>query len=205
MIRALILASLLLLLPHSAKAQDDLLAGSAVKVISNLETDAHGSGVVIEGGLVITAAHVLRDKWTLYVLTDNAEDPQLARVILYDYRADLAVLELEAPEGIAASPLDCRQARMGEPVSTVGNPGPLTFVSAWGRVSGAVRSFDRWSAVYVVDLTVVGGNSGGGVLDENGAIIGIVVGVMQTGIGGVVPISLVVPSPLLCRLLGRTE
>jgi S1-C subfamily serine protease len=55
-----------------------------------------------------------------------------------------------------------------------------------------------------VDLTVAGGNSGGPVLDADGAVIGIIVGVMQTGIGGVVPISLAVPSTVICSLLGRT-
>jgi S1-C subfamily serine protease len=204
-IRSLLLAFLLLLLPPPANAQDAPLAGSAVKIISNLENDAHGSGVVLDGGLVVTAAHVLNGKWSLYVLTDrDGAQPLLAKVILFDLRSDLAVLELESAEGIATSPLDCRPAVIGEPIRTTGNPGPLAFVTSWGRVAGAVRRFDRWSSVYVVDLTVAGGNSGGPVLDADGAVIGIIVGVMQTGIGGVVPISLAVPSTVICSLLGRT-
>lgn len=71
MIRALALASLLLLLPHSAKAQDDplgLLAGPAVRITS---PGSVGSGVFVGGRIIVTAAHLITDLTTAKTITTD--------------------------------------------------------------------------------------------------------------------------------------
>lgn len=177
------------------------LPTSIVKVLVG---QGHGSGVHIGGGYVLTAAHVTQGKEVKLRLTDGSE---IAAEVLWENKTyDVALLRTEAK--LAASPLACRTAAVGERLTAHGNPLSFEFVSADGKVSGAAREFGHWKRVLPVDMTIVMGMSGGGVMDAHGNVVGISVGVMVASLMGFPSLTgfgAVVPSSVICNLMGKPQ
>lgn len=177
------------------------LPGSVVKLMI---AEGHGSGVHIGGGYVLTAAHVVGDEKELKLKTDTGGEGT-AEVIWSSKVYDVALVHTENP--LARSFISCRNTPNGTPVEARGNPADQEFVSTWGKIGGQKAIGESpWRIVEVVSMTIVPGMSGGGLFDENGSLIGILVGVMArssligmnlTGIGYVVPMQ------AICGMLGR--
>lgn len=175
------------------------LPGSTVKIVMDV---SHGSGVHIGNGYIVTAAHVVGDKTPRIKLDDGSEQDA---VVMWTNKAhDIALLRTASTMG--ASALDCRVAANGEHVTAKGNPTVLEFVSSAGRIAGAEREFGPWARVLPVDMTIVMGMSGGGVFDQRGNLVGIVVGVLVAPVGFAASLTgfgAVVPSAAVCELLAR--
>lgn len=170
------LALLVACLSYTATAPAPL-PSAIVKVLVG---QGHGSGVHIGNGYVLTAAHVTQGKSVKLKLTDGTE---VAAETLWENRAyDIALLRTEARMDVA--PLVCRTAATGEHLTAYGNPMVLEFVSADGKVAGGVREFGPWKSVLPVDMTIVMGMSGGAVLDRQGNVAGIAVGVLLGNLMG---------------------
>lgn len=184
--------------PASAVPQ---LAASTVKVVN---TKGHGSGVHIGGGYIITAAHVVGDEQS-FTLNATVGAPRKADLLWVNKAYDIALLRTSAA-GLGVSPLDCRFIPAGSPVTAMGNPAQVEFVTTYGKIAGAPRQYGPWKSVYVTDMTTVMGQSGGPAFDEAGNVIGITVGVMGAQIGlfpTLVGFGFVVPSESVCELMGR--
>ena len=145
---------------------------------------------VVEGATTITLTFADGSKLTG---TITAEDPA----------TDIAVITRRRP----AAPRPARGARqpralpIGSDAYIVGNPFGLYGSMSAGVVSGLDRSFRRRdtdqviSGLIQVDAAVNPGNSGGPLLDANGAVVGIVTALINPtqqdvfiGIGLAVPI-----------------
>lgn len=192
---ALIAGGLYSTLPAAAP-----LPGSTVKIVMG---QGHGSGVHIGNGYIVTAAHVVGDKVPTIKADDGTEQP--ATVLWTNKAHDIALLRTDAT--MAVSPLDCRVAGYGEAVTAKGNPGPLEFITATGRVAGVEREFGPWARVLPVDMTIVMGMSGGPVLASDGRVVGISVGVLLAQVGfspSLTGFGAIVPSAVVCDLMGRT-
>jgi serine protease Do len=175
----------------------------AVKIVTNERTGAHGSGVYIGGGLVVTAAHVVDEFETIEVVT-NRNETSPAVVTMVDWRNDIAVLRLRETPSLAEAQLSCAPSPIGMTVSAIGNPMEQDFATANGRIAGEALPFGVWASVMLLRLTVAPGDSGGPVLDRDGNVVGIVVG--QIGEYGVVSqLALAVPSIVPCQLLDRSS
>ena len=99
-------------------------------------------------------------------------------------------------------------ASVGDYVTAIGNPLGIEFISSYGRVAGEPREFlPNWKSAFVTDLTVIMGNSGGAMFSADGKVIGIVVGAplapLQSGGNTYIGFSFVVPSSVVCTLMGR--
>lgn len=178
-------------------------AGSTLKVV--MAGGGHGSGVHIGDRFVLTAAHVLGGAETTTLKADDGSVRDAA-VLWVNKKFDVALLRYERDENIASSPLVCRQSYVGELLKATGNPGTLEFVSTEGKVSGLPREVGPWAAVMVFDGTIVPGMSGGPLLDRYGNVVGLTVGLMAVPLGfssAPMPISYIVPSPVVCDLLAR--
>jgi S1-C subfamily serine protease len=169
------------------------------------DTDGMGSGVHIGKGFIVTAAHVVKGQTEVTIKTHVGQEAKAA-VLWASSQYDVALLRTEA--SIPAADLDCRTAQVGSTVVAIGNPLGMDFISSYGKIAGEPREFaDTWKSVFVTDLTVIMGNSGGGVFSEDGQLVGIVVGVL--GVPGAnesksyLGLSTVVPSSVVCRLMGR--
>lgn len=165
----------------------------------------HGSGVHIGGGFILTASHVAGDAKTVKVKTKGGE-LRIADVLWVNKEYDIALLR--APQQrLASAKLDCRTAKEGETIVATGNPMAIEFVSSFGKIAGEPRETGPWKSVFITDITTVQGQSGGGVFDSNGNLIGITVGVMGARMGmfpSLVGFGFVVPSSEVCGLLARS-
>lgn len=148
-------------------------------VVTILTRPGVGSGVVYnDDGVIVTNAHVVGEKARVEVaLADGTRLP--AEVLATDEITDLAVLQVER-EGLR--PADFRRdlPRPGELVLAMGSPLGFANSVTIGVVSGLSREIPGSAAVTrsLVDLiqtdaAISPGNSGGALIDADGAVIGI--------------------------------
>lgn len=163
----------------------------------------HGSGVHIGNGYILTAEHVA-SKGEVTIKSD-AGDIRPGTVLWSNADYDIALIRAK-PDRLGVADLNCADLAPGQAVIAFGNPTELEFISTNGRVAGTVRSVGEWKVVFPVDMTILPGMSGGPVLDTNGRVAGINVGVLTAPIGfasSFTGIGVAVPSSVVCELLAR--
>lgn len=144
-----------------------------------------GTGFAIADGVVATAAHLTGGSVLLVTRCDGRE-VEAAEVLRSD-RADVALLTIDAAPMLTA-PLAPTDPPAGVSVVVPGFPngGPLTMVR--GVVAGYLDIGD--GPMLLVDPTPVPGQSGSPVLDRQGQVVGLLVGVEEiSGHGLAVPVS----------------
>src|SRR5690606_29556210 len=151
-----------------------------------------GSGFLIEGGRIVTNAHVveggqphLRTGVVALPLSIDRLDPDV----------DLAVLRADAP--IEARPLRLAAAEpdIGTTVFVLGNPRGLERTISEGLLSGRRRLEGR--ELLQMTAAISPGSSGGPVVDAAGQVVGITVGSFTKGQS----LNFAVPVSALRRLL----
>lgn len=180
----------------------DALALSTVKVLVG---EGHGSGVHTGNRYIITAAHVVGQAETVKVKTSRGDEAE-ADVLWINKAHDIALLRARSLPSVSVSRIDCASIGVGQHIEAVGNPGPLEFIHAFGRVSSGIEKRGPWAQAYIVSMTVAGGMSGGPAFDAHGKVVGIVVGVALTQIGfmpSALAFAYVVPSKTVCNLIMR--
>lgn len=174
------------------------------------DKSGHGSGIHIGNGYILSAAHVVEtNKSMTAVLSDKSTLD--ATVLWANAVYDIALLRVDNPDRLESAPLSCAANYPGQHIRAFGNPLDLTFVWSSGEVVGDAREAAPWASAVPIDGTVVFGQSGGGVLDDNGNVVGITVGVMtapvETGYHevstSVTGFGFVVPASVVCTLLAR--
>ena len=166
-------------------------------------TGGAGSGVILsEDGYIVTNAHVILDENmqnpadAVTVRLTNGEEYE-AKVIAYDTDEDIAVLKIEA-EGLTAAHIgDSDSLAVGEEILVVGNPlGELGGSVSNGIVSATEREIQVGSVMMTLVQTnaaVNPGNSGGGMFNLKGELVGIVnaksSGTGIEGIGFAIPVN----------------
>lgn len=185
-----------------ASKKRDALALSKVKVLVG---EGHGSGVHTGNRYIVTAAHVVGQAATVKVKTSRGGEAD-ADVLWVNKAHDIALLRAQSLPEVDVSRLACGNPSVGQPVSAVGNPGPLEFITAYGRVSSLLKHGNPWADFYIVSMAIAPGMSGGPVFNEQGQVIGLVVGVAMMSIGWAgapVGFGYVTPSSAVCRMLAR--
>jgi len=163
-----------------------------------------GSGVVIDDqGDILTSLHVVSDAIDIQLTFADGTQSD-AQVLVKQPEDDIAVLRpSQLPELLVPAILGNPHAmRIGDEVYAVGNPLGLYGSMSAGVVSGLDRSFQpsisgrQLRGLIQVDAAVNPGNSGGPLLNREGEVIGIVVGLVNPteqdvfiGIGFAVPIN----------------
>jgi S1-C subfamily serine protease len=145
-----------------------------------------GTGWVLdESGVVVTNYHVVASS-TAITVTDPATGTSYEAAVLgRDASADVAVLQLADASDLTPVTLDDDEdPAVGDDVTAVGNPGGQGFLSA---SSGDVVALDQsitttdpaggsahpLEGLIETDAYVVGGFSGGVLLDDEGEVVGI--------------------------------
>ena len=159
-------------------------------------THAVGSGLVIDSkGHVLTNNHVVEGASVIEVLFAKSKRKVRAQVIGVDVKTDLALLQIQLPQGVIPLDLgDSDTLRVGDLVLAIGNPFGYAhtvtsgIISAKGRVIGA-GAYDDFLQT---DAAIHPGNSGGPLIDIRGRVIGINTAVSAEGpnIGFAIPINL---------------
>lgn len=138
--------------------------------------DGSGTGfVALSGGIILTAAHVVRDyKQAEVVTTDGRRIP--AEVIKADPALDLAVLRAADRRLPPVRWADTNAIVLGEPVRIVGFPGNRTGVTVTGGVlANRVPPSPTQREELITDSDADHGNSGGPLLTACGEVLGVVV------------------------------
>ena len=144
-----------------------------------------GSGVVFTSdGYVITNAHVVEGADKMTVVAPDYKDPDTtkeyeATVVGSDTYSDLAVLKISRDDPFEYATLgDSDTVRVGQDVCVLGNPKQLLNSLTKGIVSGLGRASASNSAygtsTIQIDAAINSGNSGGGLFDMYGNVIGII-------------------------------
>lgn len=148
-------------------------------------TVSMGSGVVIrEGGYVLTNNHVIADGSAYEILMPSGEKAE-ATLVGADSSTDIAVLKVDdAALAAQLTPVDIgasESLNVGSTVIAIGNPGGETLantvtqgvVSALERSSVSASRSSREIAYIQHDAAINSGNSGGGLFNYLGQLVGI--------------------------------
>ena len=137
-----------------------------------------GSGVILtEDGYIVTNNHVISGASKIAVTLKNGEEYS-ARLVGTDSENDLAVIKIEATGLKPATFADSDELQVGQVAVAIGNPlGKLGGTVTEGIISALDREIDldgQQMRLLQTSAAVNPGNSGGGLFDENGYLIGIV-------------------------------
>ena len=160
-----------------------------------------GSGVHIGDGKILTAAHVVSSNDRVRVEYYGG-GLIWAKVIWTNREFDVALIKVERRHWAQVAPLDCAPNTTGQKVFIVGNPMDVAFVWTRGEVVGPARKHGPWAQVVPVDGRVIYGQSGGGVIDFRGRLVGIAVGLLPTPYG-IAAFGWIVPAESVCQLLSN--
>ena len=147
---------------------------------SQVESGA-GSGVIISSdGYILTCAHVVDGASTITVTIDDKD--YTATLVGEDTTSDIAVIKIDADGLTPATVGDSDSLKVGQSVMAVGNPlGELGGTVTGGMISALNRSVTiqgtsstNTMSLIQMDASVSPGNSGGGLFNMNGELIGIV-------------------------------
>ena len=140
-----------------------------------------GSGVIISSdGYILTCAHVVDGASSITVTIGDKD--YTATLVGEDTTSDIAVIKIDADGLTPATVGDSDSLKVGQNVMAVGNPlGELGGTVTGGMISALNRSVTIQGSSSVntmsliqMDASVSPGNSGGGLFNMNGELIGIV-------------------------------
>lgn len=161
-----------------------------------------GSGVVIsQDGYIVTNNHVIEGASKISVALTNGEEYE-ATLIGTDDVTDVALLKIEASGLDYAVIGSSENLRIGDQVNVIGNAlGRLSGTLTVGYISGLDRAITMSDGTTMnllqMDAAVNPGNSGGGVFNASGELIGITVAKTSSteveGLGFSIPINDVLP------------
>ena len=137
-----------------------------------------GSGVInSQDGYILTCAHVVSGATSIKVQLDSG-DTYDATIVGSDSTSDIAVIKIEATGLTPAVIGDSDALAVGETVVAVGNPlGTLSNSVTDGIISALNREVtveDNDMTLMQTSASISPGNSGGGLFNANGELIGIV-------------------------------
>ena len=138
-----------------------------------------GSGIIIsQDGYVLTCAHVVSGATSVKVQLNGSDETYDATIVGEDSTSDIAVLKIEATGLTPAVIGDSDKLAVGETTVAVGNPlGTLSNTVTQGIVSALNRQVtveDNDMTLIQTDTSISPGNSGGGLFNANGELIGVV-------------------------------
>lgn len=185
----------------------DLTANSVVEITTSVEgknyflgnytATGNGSGVIIsKDGYIVTNNHVINGASKVEVTLKDGSNYE-AKVVGSDSRTDVAILKIDANNLKPASLGDSSKLRVGELAVVIGNPlGKLGGTVTDGIISALEREITLDGStmnLIQTNAAVNPGNSGGGLFNDKGELVGIVVakssGLDVEGLGFAIPIN----------------
>ena len=136
-----------------------------------------GSGVIISSdGYIVTNNHVVEDASEVSVILNNDETYD-ATIIGTDTKTDLALIKIEATGLAYSSLVDSDTLELGQEVVAIGN----SLGKGTSSTNGIISALNREVTINNYTMTLIltnaevnSGNSGGGLFDMNGNLVGIV-------------------------------
>ncbi|MBE6028076.1 MAG: PDZ domain-containing protein [Clostridiales bacterium] len=137
-----------------------------------------GSGVIVsDDGYIATNYHVIQGANKVEVTLHNGKT-YTARIIGSDPTNDIAVIKIDAKDLSTVTIGDSSTVDVGDLAVAIGNPlGQLGGTATTGIISALDRTLDVEGTTLTLlqtDAAINGGNSGGGLFNSKGELIGIV-------------------------------
>lgn len=186
------------------KSLDSVVGITTVGVQENMffqgrVVEGVGSGVVVsKDGYILTNAHVVQDGKAekIEVLLTNGKKSS-AKLLWYDTTLDLAVIKADMTGLKPVEMGDSDKVQIGDKSIAIGNPLGLDLQSTLtsGYISGKDRTITLQNGLQMdglmqTDAAINSGNSGGGLFDQEGKLIGInTAKASAEGIGFTIPIN----------------
>ena len=161
-------------------SREDWFYGRGRQETREVPTGA-GSGVLLEGGYVLTNQHVVGESVkTGGKITITLTDGRVftAQPVGADRATDVALLKVQDPQRLPTAQLGENDALLpGQTVLAIGNPVGLSHSVSAGVVSALGRPLvmeDRtYETLIQTDTAINPGNSGGALVDLGGKVVGI--------------------------------
>lgn len=156
-----------------------------------------GSGIILTSdGYIVTCKHVVDGAETIKVILNDDSEHE-AKLVGSDTRSDLAVLKIDATGLSPATLGDSDMLTVGEDVIAIGNPlGELRGTATSGIISALSREVtveNTQMKLIQTDAAISPGNSGGGLFNASGSLVGIVNAKASSsnseGLGFAIPVS----------------
>ena len=189
-------------MPPPSTPDSPVIERSLNAVVVLKSGNSFGAGVVVsEDGVIVTNAHVARLNPPTARFRDGTVLPVKIEFIS-DNGADIALLRVDPPRPLEFVEIRKAPILVGEEVFAVGHPLGLEWVISWGHVSAIERVLNGAGGgteddpVVLLDVTTAPGNSGGGLFDTSGRLIGL----PNAAVRGY-PIGIAVSNSTICKLV----
>jgi serine peptidase DegS len=176
----------------------DELFGEALPRFRQRRENSLGSGVIMDrDGHIVTNHHVIANAEAILVQLADERVAE-ARIVGRDPDTDLAVLRINLKD-LPVVPLGrSDRLQVGDVVLAIGSPVGLSQTVTHGIVSATTRALGvaTFEDFIQTDAAINIGNSGGALIDTNGALVGINTAIIAKnlgveGIGFAIPVDLV--------------
>ncbi len=187
-------------LSRTAQEAADAVTPSVVNIDTVIDygtAEAAGTGIVLSAdGYVLTNHHVVEGATSVTATLVGSARTYTATVVGYDSTSDLAVVKLADATGLTPAELgDSDDVQVGDLVVGVGNAGgdggePTSIegtvtaldqtITATDAMGGDVQTL---TGLVQTDAPIQSGQSGGPLVDESGAVVGVDVAASTTGDG----------------------
>jgi trypsin-like peptidase len=163
----------------------DKVAPSVVLVLveqSGTQSKELGSGVIVDSkGIILTARHVVKNAAAVQVRLNNGETYDNVQLISTDERRDIAALRISAAGLHALPTAQADEKSVGETVYVVSNPLGMSWTISNGvlsalRLADQVPGAGHGYRLLQFTAPASAGSSGGALVDDQGRLLGIVVG-----------------------------
>jgi serine protease Do len=179
--------------------------GRIAKVNGRPELTPTATGFFLtDSGALATCGHVVNwDKLIgLTVMTRDGRVCPVREILAMSTNWDLAILQVEG-QGFTPLPV-APKTRQGAPVWVLGHPFPWYYMLTEGIASGYYVINEQMQVpILTITADFASGSSGGPVLNENGAVVGVAVARQTLGLPGApqMPIRFCVPSSGLLNMI----
>jgi len=156
-----------------------VVSGTSQNMWGQLQlTEGAGSGVIVkDNGYIATNYHVIQGARKVQVTLHNG-DSYPAQIVGSDAENDIAVIKIDAKDLTTATIGDSSLVKVGDLAVAIGNPlGQLGGTATSGIISALDRTLNVEGTTLTLmqtDAAINGGNSGGGLFNVKGELIGIV-------------------------------
>lgn len=150
---------------------------------------ATGSGFHVGHGLIVTAAHVIGDKspTTSINVTFDGISMYPAQLVSSNSDLDIAIVYVsKIKQHIGKIEFgDSNQVERGDMIAVIASPEGFHDTSTIGRVTNIHQSPEieenspAWNDLILIDIDLLPGSSGGMVLNQDGKLIGMVLGILD--------------------------
>lgn len=166
-----------------------------------------GSGVIVDAqkGLILTNAHVIAEMEEVEVLLHDKRKYD-AKILGKDKESDIGLLQIDASDLKAIEFADSDDVEVGDFVVAVGNPFGFNQTVTFGIVSALGRTDLGLSGYYdfiQTDASINHGNSGGGLTDTKGRLIGINTALLTPANAGNIGLGFAIPSNMARSIMNQ--